>query len=132
MVSKNVVLLLFLCFHSLYDFEKVDIHEAKYSSMSVCLPIDDLDLNSRSQLRIKLDNCLTCSLIKNIFKKKTCSLIIKSRTMRKLWHAKFGMTVDVCMAYIMLMPLFDDLDFDAKSQWVGKGNNSALLNYLDN
>ena len=28
--------------------------------------------------------------------------------------------------------LFDDLDLDARSQWLGGGTNSALLNYLDN
>ena len=45
---------------------------------------------------------------------------------------KFGMTVDLFMAYNMLIHVrVDDLDLDARSQWVGKGQKSAL-NYLDN
>ena len=43
---------------------------------------------------------------------------------------KFGMTVDLCMAY-NVQACFDDLDLDAKSHWVGRGNTSALK-YLDN
>ena len=48
---------------------------------------------------------------------------------------KLGMTVDLCMAYIYIYIYahvrLDDLDLDARSQWVGKGKVSAL-NYLDN
>ena len=35
------------------------------------------------------------------------------------------------MAYDYAEARFDDLDFDARSKWVGRGHNSAL-NYLDN
>ena len=41
------------------------------------------------------------------------------------------MMVDLCMAYIYAGAHFDDLDLDARSQWFGRGNNSAL-NYLIN
>ena len=36
------------------------------------------------------------------------------------------MTVDVCMAYIYADARLDDLDIDARSQWVGKGKKSAF------
>ena len=40
---------------------------------------------------------------------------------------KLGMTVDLCMAHIMLMLMpGDNLDLDARPQWVGKGKRSAL------
>ena len=41
---------------------------------------------------------------------------------------KLCMTVYLCMD---AHARFDDLDLDARSQWVGKGKNSSL-NYLDN
>ena len=43
---------------------------------------------------------------------------------------KFGIKVDLCMAY-MPHARFDDLDLDTRSEWVGRGERSAL-NYLDN
>ena len=39
---------------------------------------------------------------------------------------KLGMIVDLC-AYILYVAHFDDLDLDARSQWVGKGKKSALI-----
>ena len=41
---------------------------------------------------------------------------------------KLGMTVDLLRG---IYARFDDLDLDARSQWVGKGKQS-VLNYLDN
>ena len=41
---------------------------------------------------------------------------------------KLGLTVDLCMD---IHARFDELELDAKSQWVGKGKKSALI-YLDN
>ena len=41
-----------------------------------------------------------------------------------------GVTVDLCMTCMHAHARFDDLDLDARSQWAGKGNQSAL-NYLD-
>ena len=43
---------------------------------------------------------------------------------------KLGMTEDLCMAYYG-HARFDDLDLDARSHWLGRGQNSAL-NDLDN
>ena len=66
-----------------------------------------------SQLRLKLDRCLT---------------YINSHILNSIYAMAFslGMTVDLCMSYN-----FDDLDLDARSQWVGKGKKAAL-NYLNN
>ena len=44
---------------------------------------------------------------------------------------KLGMETDVCMAYLLSHTRFDDLDLDARPQWLGRGTHSAL-NYLDN
>ena len=45
---------------------------------------------------------------------------------------KLGTTVDLCMVYnIYTHGRIDDVDLDARSQWVGTGKQSAL-NYLDN
>ena len=43
---------------------------------------------------------------------------------------KLGMMVDLCLAYNTHAHV-EDLDLDARSQWVSKGKNSAL-NDLDN
>ena len=44
---------------------------------------------------------------------------------------KLDMTVDLCIAHNnYAYARFDDLDRDARSQWLGRGNNSAL-NILD-
>ena len=44
---------------------------------------------------------------------------------------KIGMLVDLHMTSFTLNAHFDDRDLDAMSQWLGRGNNSAL-NYLEN
>ena len=41
------------------------------------------------------------------------------------------MTVDLIMQFIYDHAIFDDLELDARSQWVGCGKQSAL-NYLKN
>ena len=38
---------------------------------------------------------------------------------------KFGMTVDLCTAYTYPHAHFDDLDLDARSQWLGKWKHFA-------
>ena len=43
---------------------------------------------------------------------------------------KRGMPVDLCMAFFA-HARFDNLDFDARSQWQGRGEKRAL-NDLDN
>ena len=70
---------------------------------------DDLAVHPRSQLRIKFDNL-----------KKPCTILAMSRII--FMHAmlfKCGMTIDLCMADADAR--FDDLDLDARSQWVGRG-----------
>ena len=69
---------------------------------------DYLDLHSRSQLRLKLDNSLTCSLIVNI------SDNIEAVAFN------VGMTVDLCMAYIYIYIYIDDLELDARPQWIAR------------
>ena len=44
---------------------------------------------------------------------------------------KVSMKVDVCMGYNYADGRFDDLDLDARSQWLDRGTN-LVLNYLDN
>ena len=68
---------------------------------------DDLDLHSRSQVRLQLDIFLTCNISDNI----------------QAITFKLGMTVDLWMPYAHAR--FDDLGLDARSQWVGKGKTSA-------
>ena len=80
----------------------------------ILLQSDDLALRSRSQLRLTLDICLTYTII------------AISQTVFKLYAFKLGMTVELCMVIYIL----DDLDLDTRSQWVGKGKNTALI-YLD-
>ena len=59
---------------------------------------------------VKLDKCLTCTII------------VISQIVCKLYMAfKHGMTVDLCIAYAQAC--VNDLDLDARSQWVGKGRN---------
>ena len=39
-----------------------------------------------------------------------------------------GTMVDVCMAYIMhYLAHFDNLDLDARSQWLGRGRETSAL-----
>ena len=69
----------------------------------------DLDLHTRSQMRLKLDYFLTCNIANNIY----------------------AITFTLGMAVELSMPHYaharsDDLDLDAKSLLVGKGNKSAL------
>ena len=67
-----------------------------------------------AQLRLKLDKVLTCSLIGI------------SRNNIQAMAFKCGM-----MVLMHGISHFDDLDLDARSQWLGRGNKSAL-NYLNN
>ena len=55
---------------------------------------------------IQFDNFLTCNLSDNIF------------ALQQNWHD--GRLIDGIYAH------FDDLDLDARSQWVNKGKKSAL------
>ena len=73
----------------------------------ICSQFDNLTLHSRSQLRLKLYNCLTCTII------------AISRTVFKLWCD--GRLLHDILAHALV----DDLDCDAK--WVGKGKKSVLL-----
>ena len=40
---------------------------------------------------------------------------------------KLGITIDVCMAYVLMLVSINDFDLDARSLWVGKGKTSVLL-----
>ena len=44
---------------------------------------------------------------------------------------KLGMALDLFMAY-SAHAHFEDLDFDARSQWDGYGKNKSALNFVDN
>ena len=44
---------------------------------------------------------------------------------------KLGTTADLCISYKYAHARLHEFDLDARSQWVGRGNKSAL-NYLDN
>ena len=68
----------------------------------------DRDLQSMSQVRLRLDYFFSCSISGNIY---TITF-------------KLGMTVDMYAIYAHAR--FDDLDIDARSQWVGKGHKSEL------
>ena len=68
---------------------------------------DDLDLHSRSQVHLKLDYFLTCSILDSILDIQT-------------WHD--GRLMDVISAHAR----FSDLDLDARSQWVSKGNKIGV------
>ena len=68
---------------------------------------DDLDLHSRSQLRLKLDKCFTCSVI------------VISRGIQ-IWHD------DRPMHGIYPHARADDLDLDTRSQWVDKGKEIGV------
>ena len=60
----------------------------------------------------------------------TCTLIVISRKIFKALAFKLGMNGRV-MHGIYIQGHFDYLDLDARSQWLGRGNNSSW-NYLDN
>ena len=68
---------------------------------------DDLDLHSRSQVRLKLDYFLIRNISDSINNIQT-------------WHD--GRFMDAVYVHAP----FDDPDIDARSQWVGKGKQSAL------
>ena len=44
---------------------------------------------------------------------------------------KLGMTVDLCMAYNYTHAHFNNLDLDARSNWLG-GEKKSALNYFTN
>ena len=54
------------------------------------------------------------------------TIIIISQTIFQLWHS---MLVDLCILYIYVHAHFDDLDLDARSQWVNRGTKSALTDF---
>ena len=76
--------------------------------MMVFSQSDDLALHSRSQLRLKIDKCLTCTIL-------TISVTL---------DFKLGIAVDIYAYYALAR--FDDLDPDARSQWIGKGKNISV------
>ena len=83
---------------------------------------DDLALRSRSQRRFKLDKCLTCS---------SCTIIAIYRT---VGYVNYGVQTwhdSKLMHGIYAHDRVDDLDFDSRSQWLGRATKSAL-NYLGN
>ena len=83
----------------------------------LCNPcqIDDLDLYSKSQLHLKLYNVLICSLI--------CRTVFHFGCGIPTWHDG---PVRL-MHGIMIYANFDDFDLDARSLWLGRGNNSAFI-----
>ena len=70
------------------------------------------------QLRLKVDKCF------NVYFNSNNSDNISAVAF------KLGMKADLCMGYYT-QSSFDDLDLNARSHWLGRGNNSAL-NYFDN
>ena len=72
---------------------------------------DDLYLHSRSQVRLKLDYFLACNISDN-------NVFVSHHI--QTWHD--GRLMDAIYAHAR----FDDLDLDARSQWVGKGTISAF------
>ena len=78
---------------------------------------DDLDLQSRSQLRLKVDKSFNAYFNSNISDTISAMGIQTCHGGRLKMHG------------IHAHAPFDDLDLDARSQWVGKGKKSAV-NYL--
>ena len=72
--------------------------------------LDDLNLHSRSQRRLKLDKHVICTINTFSDRSQYLSMIFK-----------LGMTVDLCMVYADAH--FDDLD--AMSKWIGREEKSA-------
>ena len=68
----------------------------------------DLDLHSRSQLRLKLNRCFTCDIT------------VIYRTLLLATVFKLGMTVAFCMADNYAHARVVDLDLGARSQWFGR------------
>ena len=80
----------------------------------------DLALHSLSQLRLELDNVVTCGII------------AVSRTINiEPMTFKFGMNIDLCTAYFIVYyhARLNDLDLDAR---VGKCKQKSAFSYLDN
>ena len=77
---------------------------------------DYLDLQSRSQLRLKDDKSFNSYFNSNI-SGSISALGIHTGHGGRLTH---GIHAHVCV---------DDLDLGARAQWVGRGNNSALNNH---
>ena len=82
---------------------------------------DDLAPHSRSQLCVELDRCLTCTVILIAMYLRQCLSIYSIQT----WHDSRLMCGITARAHV------DDLDLDARSQWVSKDKKSAF-NYLNN
>ena len=61
-----------------------------------------LTFTQSHKLRLKVDNCLTCSLM------------VIFLTTFNLWHFKLGMTVDVLMTYNYVHAHVDDHDLDTR------------------
>ena len=92
----------------------------KIIRLKVCIIFsqsDDLDLHSRSQLLLKRQ-CFNLYYNSNYLGQYLSYGI-------PTWHD------DRLMYGMYAHARFDDLGLDARSQWVGRGRNSAL-NYLDN
>ena len=79
---------------------------------------DDLAIHSRSQVRLKLDKCLTCT-ITAISRTVFISYGIQT------WHDGRHMHGISAHAHA------GGLDLDERSHWVGKGKKS-VLNHFDN
>ena len=95
--------------------------ESLYNSFSFSQSDDcDLALHSRSQLRLKRDNILTCTII--VISLALFFLSHDIQTWKDGTLISWHNYTDV---------RFDDLDLDARSQWVGRGKQSAL-NYIEN
>ena len=72
--------------------------------------IDDLDVHSRSQVRLKPDYFLTC----DNYIGQYLDYYIQTRQDGRLMDGHYAQA------------LFDDFDLAARSQWVGKGHKAAL------
>ena len=82
----------------------------------VVSPSDDLPLHSMSQLLLKLDTCLTCTIIVRISDSISAMAL------------KLATTVDLRMAYKQINMLMQvDLDLNERSQWVGKGKTKISV-----
>ena len=84
---------------------------------------DDLALYSRSQMRVKRDIHFFYHVASIIAIYRT---IFFSYVMHTWNDGRLMRGIIIC-----IHALFDDLDLDARSQWVGKGK-TPTLNYLNN
>ena len=67
---------------------------------------DDLALHSMSQQRLKLGNCLTC-----------CLIVIAHTIFNLSSGIQLGMTVDLCMAYMLTLILMTLTLMQSHSGW---------------